>query len=738
MENAMEADNISILLIDNDHGDQRLFKEMLSKHKAASFDLIWADTLATGIKHLEIGGIDLVLLDKGMCGSRDLETIEEIQYQAPGIPLIVIDDTVDENSAISAVRKGAEDYLRKDRIHTDMLIRILRTSLERKRFRDNRQAGRSRFQRIIVKNADAIIVVNKQGIIRYVNPAAERLFDRAVEELIGTTFGFPMTSGERTEIDIVRKNGKNAVVEMHVVDIEWENENLYLATMRNITERKIAENNLRIYERIVGTSGDLMALIDPRYRLKFVNEAFLKAYGNRPAKIEGQNASELFGRHTFTEEFKPHLDKSFTGVTERSQTWLECPGVGRRFYDIVYAPFHETDGVIAGVLLNCRDITHTKNLEEQLRHAQKMEAIGTLAGGIAHDFNNLLMAIQGRTSLMLSDIAPGHLHYEYLRGIEDVVKGATDLTKQLLGFARGGKYEVLPTNMNELINKTVVMFGRTKKDVEIDTRFEKDLWTVEVDRGQMRQVLLNMFVNAGQAMPEGGWLTITTNNEELGPPNTESFDIHPGRFVKITVTDNGIGMDQATRQRIFDPFFTTKKKERGTGLGLASAYGIMRNHGGFIDVFSESGKGTSFSLYLPSSNKKVPDKDQISERFLSGSETILLVDDEDAIIDVGGQMLEKLGYRVLTANSGREAVEIYRKNQTRIDLVILDMIMAGMGGRETYESLKSLDSEVKVILSSGYSIDGQATEILSRGCKGFIQKPFSLADLSTKIRDIID
>jgi PAS domain S-box-containing protein len=734
----MEAEQISILLIDNDSADQRLFSEMLQMHRGVEVKLIWADNLATGLKHLEVGEIDIILLDKNLPDTRELEAIDEIHQRAPGLPILIIDEKADEDLAISAVRQGAEDYLRKDQIHTNMLVRVLRNALERKRFRDRLQISRFRFQRIIVKNADAIIVVNRQGLIRYVNPAAEKLFDRSMEELIGTAFGFLMIAGERAEIDIVRKNGDVLVAEMHVVDINWEDENVHMATLRDITERKTAENNLRIYERIVGASEDLMALIDSGYHVKLVNQALGNFFGKLPSDIEGWPAADLLGRDVFADYFKLHIDKGFTGQTIRSQAWLENPEKGRCFFDVAVAPFYDTDGVIAGVLVNCRDVTLTKSLEDQLRHSQKMEAIGTLAGGIAHDFNNLLMAIQGRTSLVLSDTDPSHPHYGFLKGIEDVVKNATDLTKQLLGFARGGKYEVLPTDMNDLVGKTLGIFSHTRRDVEIDRQFERQLWAVEVDQGQLSQVMLNLFVNAGQAMPEGGRLTIATDNLKLDPEFAESFDAHPGRFVKIDVTDNGIGMDPATRQRIFDPFFTTKKKERGTGLGLASAYGIMRNHGGFIDVTSEKGHGTTFSLYLPATDKKVSVKEQALDKFVNGSETILLVDDEEEIIHVGRRMLKKLGYQVVTAGSGQEALDIYRNKQDQIDLVVLDMIMAGMGGRETFEKLKSMDSEIKVLLASGYSISGQAADIMAQGCNGFIQKPFTLADLSLKIREVFD
>jgi PAS domain S-box-containing protein len=385
-----------------------------------------------------------------------------------------------------------------------------------------------------------------------------------------------------------------------------------------------------------------------------------------------------------------------------------------------------------------RDITEQKRLETQLHQAQKMESIGTLAGGIAHDFNNLLMGIQGRTSLMLMDYEYSHSHFEHLKGIEDYVKSAVDLTKQLLGFAKGGKYEIKPTALNEFIKKQNRMFGRTRKEINIRGKYEKNLWTTEIDQGQIEQVLLNLYVNSWQAMPGGGDLYIQTENIVIDEFFNRPYHVEPGKYVKISVTDTGVGMDKATQQRIFDPFFTTKEMGRGTGLGLASAYGIIKNHGGFIDVYSEEGEGSTFNIYLPASEKEIVKEKKSQEEVLRGAETTLLVDDEDMIIEVGQGIIEKLGYKVFTAKSGKEAIEIYKKNHEMIDMVILDMIMPEMGGGETYDTLKEINPGIKVLLSSGYSIDGEATNILERGCNGFIQKPFYMSDLSKKIREILD
>ena len=389
------------------------------------------------------------------------------------------------------------------------------------------------------------------------------------------------------------------------------------------------------------------------------------------------------------------------------------------------------------ILIIFNDITERKKLEQQLQQAQRMESLGTLAGGIAHDFNNLLMGILGNASLMLSDMDSHDPYHEQLKNIETYVHSAAELTKQLLGFARGGKYEVKPTNLNQLIERGAQMFGRTKKEINIHKKFQEGVWTVAVDHGQIDQMLLNLYVNAWQAMAGGGHLYIQTENVTLDQKYVKPFTVESGRYVKISITDTGVGMDEATQQRIFEPFFTTQEMGRGTGLGLASVYGIIKNHGGIIDVYSEKGKGTTFNIYIPVCEEDVALKKDLDEEIQKGQGTVLLVDDEDMIIEIGQKMLIKMGYHPLIARGGHEAIEIYRKNVEKIDLIILDMIMPDMNGQETYDNLKKIDPNVKVLLSSGYSLNDQARRIMDSGCHGFVQKPFDAIKLSQKIRTIM-
>lgn len=389
-------------------------------------------------------------------------------------------------------------------------------------------------------------------------------------------------------------------------------------------------------------------------------------------------------------------------------------------------------------LIFLRDITPQKKMEVQFLQAQRMEAVGTLAGGIAHNFNNLLMGIQGNISLILLDMDRSHADYEKLKNVEQLVKEGAEVAKELLGLARGGKYEITPIDLNRLVALSSDLFGRTKKEIRIHKLFQESIWTVEVDRSQIEQALLNLYVNSWQAMPTGGDLYLETGNVVLDDYSVKSYGIAPGRYVRISVTDTGVGMDEETLKRIFDPFFTTKDVGRGTGLGLASVYGIIKNHGGLINVYSERGQGTTFNLYLPASDKSIPKEAELTQEILYGSGSILFVDDEAALTQVGSRLLGRLGYRVIVAGSGQEAIEIYRRERDQIDLVILDMIMPGRSGGETYDLLKEINPSVKVLLSSGYSMNGQAKEILGRGCLGFLQKPFNLSDLSKKVRQVLE
>ncbi len=390
------------------------------------------------------------------------------------------------------------------------------------------------------------------------------------------------------------------------------------------------------------------------------------------------------------------------------------------------------------LILSMLDITDRKILERQLIQAQKMQSMGTLAGGIAHNFNNLLMGIQGNVSIALTEIDSGHPYYSNLTNIEKLVRNGSKLTNELLGYAREGKYEVKPVNLSTLAKETSEIFGATRKDIKIKLDLTDKIFGVLADQGQIEQTMLNIYVNAGDAMPEGGEISLKTVNLTDQDIRDKSYTPKSGNYVLLSIRDTGIGMDKKTMERIFEPFFTTKGLAKGTGLGLASAYGIVKGHGGYIDVSSKEGQGTVFNIYLPATNEIMAKNRVPSDALYMGAGTVLLVDDEDIVLYTGEQMLAKLGYVALTARSGEEALKIYQENRNSIDLVLLDMVMPDMGGGTTFDRLKEINKDVKVLLSSGYSLNGQATEIMNKGCAGFIQKPFDLKKLSQKVKEIIN
>jgi len=391
------------------------------------------------------------------------------------------------------------------------------------------------------------------------------------------------------------------------------------------------------------------------------------------------------------------------------------------------------------VLVSLTDISERKRLESQFFNAQKMEAIGTLAGGIAHDFNNLLMAIEGLASLILQDTGADHPHYATLTKIEKQVKNGAKLTAQLLGYARRERTESTLIDINQVVRETAEAFGRTRKQIAINLDLDDALRPVDANPGQIEQVLLNLCVNAADAMSNGGRLSFKSTNATREVMPDHAYMPKRGEYVQLDVQDSGVGMDEATRERIFEPFFTTKEMGRGTGLGLASVFGIVKSLGGFIEVDSEIERGTTFHIFLPASSRilTVDPQPAGEQTVMTSSRTVLLVDDEEVVLDVGVQMLQHFGYVVLPAASGQEALQIYAENKEKIDLVILDMVMPDLGGRVVYDRLKQCNPEVKVLLSSGYSLSGEASEIMKCGCNGFIQKPFNIKELTAQIDHIL-
>jgi len=518
-----------------------------------------------------------------------------------------------------------------------------------------------------------------------------------------------------------------------------------IALQQREMEQKLEESEER-FRSLFENHPDAVLAFDSDGRCMNFNGASLSLFDLGPEEM-----SSLYHIDLVTDanrnEFVRSFDAARKGTPQRAHRIQSiCRDGTSRILEITFLPV-TINAVNVGVYAIAQDVTDIvharelqKKLDARLRQVQKMEAIGTLAGGIAHDFNNLLMAIQGRTSLLLLEIGdPASPFRDHLSHIEEIVYSGVSLTRQLLSIARGGKVDMSPMNLNDIVQKSADMFGRTKKEMRMHAKYEQEIWPVIADRGQIDQVLLNLFVNAWQAMPGGGNMYLSTENVSLSDDEARIFHATPGDYVVLSITDTGVGMDEETQQHIFEPFFTTKELERGSGLGLASVYGIVKQHDGFVDVTSSPGTGSTFAIYLPARRNITIEKDAplLREDIVRGEGRILLVDDEEMILEVGRDLLQALGYTVTTASNGQEALDIYQKESPTFDLVILDMIMPDMDGAEVFSRLKKVDPSATVLLSSGYSPGHQTREMMDLGCVGFIQKPFSAKVLSHEINNIL-
>ena len=660
-------------------------------------------------------------------------------------------------------------------------IRNLQRALETER--DQRRAGEQRLNealtllqkslkdrekfRNLVEDINAIVfATNQNGIVVYVSPSIHAYTGFRPDECVGLPFldlVFPddrkhlrkiypkIVAGQlkSNEYRIRHKRHQFCWVKAfnrpNITDGVF---NGLRCVMVDITGRKKAEDAFRDseikHQTIIENIEEGYFEVDLKGNLTFVNTHLCRIAGFSKSQLLFTNFRDYTSRRTarllfriFNRVFRtgiPVANQDFKAVRRNQKVILEISASLVRNRDSKPIGFR---GMLRDITQRKRAEAELKELERQLYHAQRMEAIGTLAGGIAHDFNNILMGMQGNISLVRMRLPNRHPLTQKLKNVEQYIQNGAGLTRQLLDFARTKPRPTRISDLNFLIHKTARMFGRTKKEIQIDLSGLKASWTVNVDSGQIEQVLINLYVNAWQAMPGGGDLTLATRNVELNRQTVHPFGMKPGKYVEARVIDTGIGMDELTRQKIFTPFFTTKERGRGTGLGLSSAYGIIKNHGGFFKVASRLGRGSQFSIFLPAIEVPAEGNREINQEPIRGTGTILVVDDEKFITEITREWLSELGYKVIEAPSGSAAVEIYEELKNAVDLVILDVVMPGMDGGETFDRLQSIDPDVRVLLTSGYGFNQRAEDIVARGCLGFISKPYNILQLSEKIGSLL-
>lgn len=631
---------------------------------------------------------------------------------------------------------------------------------------------RERYLEVILESVpDGVITTDSQHRVVEWNKGAEQIFGYTKEEARGRDLDELVAPGSIREeakeytqrvlsgnrlppFECIRFRKDGTPVEVIAsgapVNVEGKLEGV-VAVYRDISEQRAAERALALSEERYRSLFERLPVglfvCTPEGRFLEANPALLKILGCPDLEtLKAVDASSFY----CSKRDRGHWRSIIEGRSHAAD--VECRMIRMDGKEIWVRERSWAVRGREGELISCEgvveDITALKAaeeeksmLEQRLIQAQKMEAIGTLAGGIAHNFNNLLMAIQGHISLLRIQLDPDHPFQQRLEAVEELIESGAKLTDQLLGYAQKGQFEITLLDINKIVTEITEAFALARKEILVELNLADDLKMVMGDKGQIEQMLLNLYVNAFEAMPKGGRISVSTRNVNESAMADRGYDPEPGSYVMIVVKDTGHGMDKEVMQRIFDPFFTTKEVGDGTGLGLSSVYGIVKNHKGYIDVFSEKGKGTSFEIFLPASSmESSPSVEEkiIGEEGQGGQgTTILLVDDEWVVLEVGKEMLESLGYAVFTARSGKEALQLYEQQREEIDLVILDLVLPEMGGAEIFDQLKQIDPNVKVLLSTGYGIVGEAGKLLNRGCEGFIQKPFRIDQLARKLDEIL-
>lgn len=764
-----DPEALRILLVEDNPGDARLVREMLAEMNTERYETVPVGRLADALRYLTEQSFDAILLDLNLPDSYGLATLIKIRSVAPHVPVIVVSGLADEEMAIHALREGAYTYLVKGQMNGYLLNRSIRYSIERERTEQIQQLKRAReyAENIVDTIREVLIVLDNRLRIVSANRSfyetfqtvPERVEGRFIHELADQVWDIPefLALLERILMHSFQQEGLELDHEfpalgrrVMLLNARWvyeergETDRILLA-MSDITERKRAEEALAAEkERLAVTLwniGEGVIVADVRGAIILMNRTAEQLTEWDAEAAIGREITEVYR----TEDERTRepcgnpvaliLQKESRRDRGRHRVLISRDTTERPLGETV-APVRDSRGDIIGVVIVFRDLTTERRIEEDLAKNERLESVGVLAGGIAHDFNNTLTAIEGNILVAKAHLTEDHKAYERLLEAEKAAYRARNLTRQLLTFARGGKPVKRVVNIAELLVDST-LFALSGSSIRPEFNIPTDLWSVEADEEQLKQVVNNLVINADQAMPDGGRLLVSTENVVLG--DEEVLTLGPGDYVRITVSDTGTGIPKDQVSKIFEPYFTTK--QTGSGLGLTVTYSIVRSHGGTIEVEPRPGGGTIFTIYLPATHAPVSGRLESTTRPLGGDERILWMDDEEMIREVGGEMLQILGYRGAFAREGAEAIALFEEASAANDpfrAVILDLTtVEGLGGIETINRLSELDPGVRAIVCSGYSNDPVMANYRDYGFSGVLPKPFSLQDLDTQLRNVI-
>jgi len=625
------------------------------------------------------------------------------------------------------------------------------------------------FRSVAETASDAIVSIDEQSRILFANQAVEQIFGYSPSELLGQRITLLMPeylrkihessieryvkTGKRhmswhaIELPGLHRSGFEIPLELSFGEQVKEGGHIFTGIIRDVTQRKRAQESLREseqrYRELFENANDVLYTLDPEGRLTSLNRAGEQMLGVRREDALGQ-AVERFVAPEYLERMREMMNHKLHGGQTRTTYELEVlSSDGRRVPIEVNTTLILRDGSVAGIEGVARDVSDRKRLEDQLRQAQKMEAVGQLAGGVAHDFNNLLTAILGNADLLMESLATESSEREEAQEIVKAANRAADLTRQLLAFSRRQMLQPQVLNLTETVADSARLLGRLiGEHIQLSLDLDPELGRVKVDPSQIQLVMMNLVVNARDAMPEGGSITMQTANVTLDDEYVRGHpSVSPGPYVMLAVSDTGEGMDVATQARVFEPFFTTKEQGRGTGLGLSMVYGIVKQSGGSIWVYSAPGLGTTFKIYLPrvdepTAVRMMPPAAEPETK--TATETILLVEDEESVRQLVFKALRLRGYRVLLAADADQALRLVNEHRGTIHMILTDVVMPHMSGTELVSRLCALRSSLKVVFMSGYSDGVIDHHGFLDGGRAFIQKPFTPELLARKVREVLD